>query len=227
MLKHRIIPVLQFDGSQAVKTTKFSRPARPVGSMMQHIMNMERRDIDEMVIIDINATRENRRPHYNKLEKWTEVLFCPVTYGGGISDLQDIRAALNAGADKVIIKTHTKIIKEAIQKFGAQCIVYAVDVNDPLGSMIDTDVQPGEIMLTDCSREGTRTGYGLSYIGWARKYWQCPLVINGGCGMPHHMFQALRAGADAVAASSMFLFMDITPKHCARYLFEQGVPVRL
>lgn len=231
VLKTRIIPVLQFDGIQAVKTTRFQRPPRPVGSLMQHVINMQRRDIDELVILDINATKEKREPAYDKVEQYARELYCPLTVGGGISEIGHIKNLLNAGADKVIIKTATGLIPEAVQKYGAQCIVLAIDCcwcreHVDLCTEI-TDCQPGEVLITAIDKDGTRTGYDLSSIEFAIDTWTCPIVANGGCGSPQHMLEALQAGASAVAASSIFLFTEMTPKMCARYLDDYGVNVRL
>jgi cyclase len=240
-LKHRIIPILQWDGVQAVKTTQFRRPPRPVGSMMQHIENMQRRDIDELIILDINATKEGREPAYSKIEEYASKLYCPLTVAGGVSELSHIKNLLNAGADKVAIKTATGIIEEACEKFGAQSIVRALDYNTTVTGNYYIEmikkyevgknphvISPcGEVLLTSIPNEGTRIGYDIKLLDIVQKRYKCPIILNGGCGTPEHMLEAFKAGAHAVAASSMFLFTDTTPKSCARYLHEQGIEVRL
>ena len=225
-LKTRIIPVLQWDGIQAVKTTQFRRPPRPVGSMMQHVMNMQRRDIDELIILDINATRDNREPAYNKIEEYARELYCPLTVGGGVSKIEHIKNLLNSGADKVAIKTATRIIPEAVEKFGAQCIVKVIDAGD---NKYEGDIpNAGEVLATSISYEGMKNGYNLKLIKALKLIgYKCPIIINGGCGTPEHMLEAIQAGAHAVAASSMFLFTAFTPKDCSRYLHEHGIQVRL
>ncbi len=226
MLKTRVIPVLQWDGVQAVKTTQFRRPPRPVGSMMQHVENMQRRGIDELIILDINATRDRRHPNFNAIEQYARRLYCPLTVGGGVSKISHIKDLLNAGADKVAIKTATELIPEACEKFGAQCIVKVVDIRDY--ETIPTDLDGvGEILLTSVSAEGGRKGYHIGLLKQTVRLAQCPILINGGCGEPAHMLEAVNAGAHAVCASSMFLFTDTTPKDCSRYLHEHGIPARL
>ena len=217
-----------------MKSVQFRRPPRPVGAMMQHVMNMQRRDIDELIILDINASRERREPAYSKVEEYASQLYCPLTIGGGITKLEHIKNLLNSGADKVAIKSSWKLILEANQKFGAQCIVGAIDCDAPRGcshlctSGVDlVDAAPGEILLTSISQDGTRKGYNLRMLREFREIVRCPIIINGGCGDELHMLEAIQEGADAVAASSVFLFTGVTPKSCAKFLHSKGVNVRL
>lgn len=228
MLKHRIIPIILWDGEQAVKTKQHRRPARPVGSMMQHVMTMQERDVDELIIIDIDATYDQREPNYEKISQYAKELYCPLTYGGGVSTLGHIKNLLNAGADKVAIKSawheRASFIDDAAQKFGAQCVVMVHDVKDYFPQF---QCNCGEILLTSVVREGMMNGYDLPLIKTFAEMWDVPIVVNGGAATPQHMYEAIKAGASAVAASSMFLYTDITPKDCARYLSEKGVPCRI
>lgn len=238
MLKHRIIPVLLTDGTgQCVKPVAFGRPYRKLGTMEQYINVIERRNVDELFIIDITATEQGREPDFKKLNKWCSNLFCPVTYGGGIKTLDHIQQALQNGADKVAIKTNISIIPQAAQKFGAQAIVgvldciYEYDIAE-LQEELYTELHifeqlgVGEILITDTSVDGRMDGYNLDLIGNASDYLDIPVVALGGCGEPVHMLQALEAGASAVAAGSMFLYTDITPRMCAEQLSEWGCEVR-
>src|SRR5688572_26855901 len=128
MLKHRIIPVILFDGSYCVQTTQFKKPARRIGPIGQYVNNIAKRNVDELIIIDINATREKRRPYFDKIKEFTSNQFCPVTYGGGIRSLEDIDVLIKyCGVDKVAIKTNFALIDSAAKKFGAQAIVYSMD----------------------------------------------------------------------------------------------------
>ena len=235
MLKHRIIPVLLYDYAtkQAVKTVQFKYPGRPVGSMMQHILNYQKRDIDELIVLDYRATIDGREPDYSAVERYASQLYCPLVIGGGVRSIQHIKNLLNSGADKVAIKTATHIIPEAVHKFGAQAIIGVLDyqrdhaLKKVLIEMAFEFTKVGEVLLTSMDHEGMRGGYDPPVIAHISKLLKCPIIANGGCGKPEHMLEAIQAGADAVAASSMFLFTDTTPKSCAKYLHEAGVPVRL
>jgi len=134
MLKKRIIPVLLTDGIQCVKPVQFKRPYRKLGPIEQYINVMELRDVDELVIIDIEATPQGREPNYDRFSRLTSNLYCPVTYGGGVASLDHIQKILAAGADKVLIHSKANphesgmsFIKTAAEKFGSQAIVIAVD----------------------------------------------------------------------------------------------------
>ena len=242
MLKKRIIVTLLHDGKGlAVKPVSFQKPMRIVGSLMQTIKVMARRDIDELVLIDICATPEGRTVDFEKIKEYAAELYCPLTIGGGISKSEHIREALNNGADKVLIGSAFQMdwARAAAHKFGAQCIVYALDiglwVHHPVNEMIISeaikgieDQGAGEIILTDMDQDGTQRGYNIDMARCVLDYANVPVVINGGCGTPEHMFEALNChvAAHAVAASTMFLYTDVTPKDCSEYLKKKGVPVR-
>lgn len=233
MLKKRIIPTLLWDGVQCVKPVAFQRPYRKLGSMEQYIQVMERRNIDELILIDIEATPNKRKPNFVKLRQFCDNLYCPVTYGGGISSLDDISAALNNGADKVVIKSAPiNILEKAVHKFGAQAIVAVLDVvwceqYKILAIDYLQEIGVGEIIITDATLDGTMNGYNGDMIEEAVQRSKVPIIANGGCGSPEHMAAALDAGASAVAAGSMFLYTEETPKSCAKYLSERGYDVRV
>lgn len=239
MLKHRIIPVLLTDGTQAVKPVAFQRPYRKLGAMEQYIQVIERRNVDELIIIDIEATAQGRKPNYDKLRRWCANVYCPVTYGGGIATLDDIRMALENGADKVAIWYALKdyeFLEEASKKFGSQAIVavvhtnfdYAIEPRDSVSlANYFKDIGAGEILLNDCKHEGRMLGYDINIIRKVSQFVSIPIIALGGCGEPEHMKQAIEAGASAVAAASMFLYTDTTPKDCAEYLHKNNIPVRL
>lgn len=234
MLKKRIIPILLWDGLQAVKPISFQRPYRKLGSMEQYVQVMERRGIDELIIIDIEATPHKRKPNFVKLRQFCDNLYCPVTYGGGINSLEDISMALNNGADKVAIKTRIDLLPRAARKFGKQALIYALDTyhNETIEETMCRAVQAehqgaGEILLTDTLLDGTMTRYNLDLIEAVSEALDIPVISNGGCGEPVHMLQAFEAGASAAAAGSMFLFTEHTPKSCAKQLTEWGADVRI
>jgi len=239
MLKHRIIPTLLWDGMQCVKPVSFERPYRKLGTMEQYIRVIETRNVDELIIIDIEATPKGRPPNYVKLRQFCDNLYCPVTYGGGIRTLDDIRNALSNGADKVAIRHQIDIIPKAVEKFGAQAIVGVIDYCDrrnhptlPMQPIDETSIYleslgVGEILLTDTQKDGMMEGYNLALIELVSETVDIPVIANGGCGEPKHMLQALEAGASAVAAGSMFLYTEHTPRSCAEQLTEWGCDVRL
>ena len=251
MLKIRVIPVLLWDGKQAVQSTNFKRPHRPVGSMMQHVENYEQRNIDELIILDVEATRENREPLYEAIKEYTSQLFCPVTVGGGIHKLEDITKLLQAGADKVAINTslldNPSFVADAVQKFGAQAIVASINniYDHGINIICNSDgtqtqgiptrrvckyaeeLGCGEILLTDVWANGTYQGYNTDCIFECSYDISIPIIAYGGCGTLRHVVDALRAGANAVAASSMFLHRDITPKDVSRYIQKEGFDARV
>jgi len=202
--------------------------------MEQYIQVMERRNIDELIILDIEATPKEREPNFVKLRQFCDNLYCPVTYGGGIRTLDHIRTALSSGADKVAIRTCDDIMREAAEKFGSQAIVAVMDIDSYDGpeilgffaQMLER-MGAGEILLTDVPRDGTLEGYNIELIEAVSDAVDIPVIANGGCGEPVHMLQALEAGASAVAAGSMFLYTEYTPRDCARELIEWGQDVRL
>lgn len=233
MLKKRIIPILLFDDTmQVVKPVSFARPYRRLGTMMQYIRVLENRNVDELILVDITATEQNRAPNFKRLKEFTAHTFMPVTYGGGIRTLEDIKEALNSGADKVCIKTALNIIPKAAEKFGAQAIVLAMDYRDfglqELVYQVEAEIfGVGEILFTNTEKDGTMGGYDLTEIREMCSAAKIPIIANGGAGHPEHLAQALDAGASAVAAGSMFLYSEWTPKLCAEYLAERGHAVRV
>lgn len=238
MLKKRVIPVLLWDERGLCKPIGFERPGRLVGSLMSAAMVYEHRTCDELILLDIDATPKERPPRFEAIKQFTSKLFCPVSVGGGVRSLDDIRGLLNAGADKVVIRTHASpnFIREAAQKFGSQCIVVAIDYFEPtptdLGKMTFRAIflekmGAGEFILTNRHRDGTRLGYDIDTIKLFCKSIKVPVIANGGCSGPGDMARAIGAGAHAVAASSIFLYADMTPARCKEYLARDGVPVRI
>lgn len=257
-LKIRVIPTILYNSHMMVTKPKtYERPGRSVGPLMQLIKTMNTRNIDELILIDIDASREFRTLPFEKIEEFTSELFCPVTLGGGIKSLFDIEQALKAGADKVSINNalvDKEFIKQACQKFGSQAIVAAVDVilhaktvqsdaseyrptihcgmqyiNKSLETFVEEleELGVGEILLTAVYRDGTRAGYDKSLIKKVAQKVRIPVIASGGCAGFNDMIDALKAGADAVAAGSMFLFSGLTPKNCSFYLDNHGFPTRL
>lgn len=245
MLKVRVIPCLLADGSALVKGRGFDSWRR-VGHVMQAARVHEARQVDELIILDIAATREGRGPNLELAAALTKDCFMPVAIGGGISTVEQIRDLLRAGADKVVIGTaaleNPRIVVEASDKFGAQCITVAVDVKHRTVwgrcGTVDTGRYPaefarhmteagaGEIILNRIERDGTMEGYDLDLIRRVSGAVRIPVVAAGGCSGYPDMAEAISAGAHAVSAGALFQFTDATPKSAARYLAEHGFAAR-
>jgi cyclase len=214
--------------------------------MQDRIRLLERRDVDELIILDVAATPNGRGPRFDEVRALCDNLFCPVTIGGGVRNVEDIRNLLAGGADKVSINTagleNPSLVSEASKKFGAQAVVVSIDARDGwvvrnCGSRTcRTAVEwarnadalgAGEILLTSVERDGTLQGYDLDLIHSVSSAVDIPVIAAGGCGSYEHMQQALDAGAHAVASGAMFQFCEATPKGAARFLHEQGIATRL
>ena len=235
-LATRIIPVLLFDDHGCVKGKGFN-PDRRIGSLIDRIRVIERRDVDELILLDIAATPNNRGPRFDLISEVCSNLFCPVTIGGGVRTLDDIRQLLLCGADKVSINTEAirrpEFIKEASDKFGSQAVTVSVDVRgDDIAGAVKSATAfesfgAGEILLNSVERDGTMSGYDIDLIGCVAEAVRIPVIACGGCGSYEHIEQALAAGAHAVGVGAMFQFCDATPKGAARHLREKGFSVRL
>jgi cyclase len=215
--------------------------------MVDRIRLLERRDVDELIILDIAATPNNRGPRFDEVKELCSNLFCPVTIGGGVRNVEDIRRLLAGGADKVAIGTaaieRPELIHEASVKFGAQAVVASVDVRgskvhsrcgqqdaglDPVDwARTVTELGAGEILLTSVDRDGMMNGYDLDLIRRVSEAVSIPVIAAGGCGVYSDMLAAMQAGAHACASGAMFLFRESTPKGAAKYLHEQGIATRL
>lgn len=246
MLAHRVIPTLLAKGPGLVKGRGFDAWRR-VGPVMPAIRVYGSRDIDEIVFLDIEATPEGRGPDTETVADLVEPLSVPKTVGGGVRSMADFAALLEAGADKVAINTiaveRPDLIREASQSFGAQCVVVSIDVRGgevvtrcgtrATGLRADewaervAGLGAGEILLCDVTRDGTMEGYNLDLIRSVRGRVNLPIVATGGCGSYQHMHEAILAGADAVAAASIFHFTEMTPRGASEFLASRGLPIRL
>lgn len=240
----RVIPTLLCRGWQLIKGKQFNS-WRPVGVIAPAIRIHQARGVDELCLIDISATPENRGPNLDLIRELTTNCFMPLTVGGGVRSTEDVRALLAAGADKVIIGAASHrphLLEQCADKFGSQAIVVAID---SLGTAAMKDcgrvetglttlewaqrcawAGAGEILLTSIGREGMMTGYNLSAIKMVSDAVDIPVIAHGGCGRYDHMLEAIQAGANAVAAGSMFQFGDETPRGAVEYLAKHGVEVR-
>jgi imidazole glycerol-phosphate synthase subunit HisF len=214
--------------------------------MVDRLRVIERRDVDELIILDVSSLA----PRFDEVSRLCENLFCPVTIGGGVRNVQDIARLLRSGADKVAINRmafeRPEFVREAAERFGSQAIVVSIDVMDTNAAEsgrhgrrfysksnaahFAADFQhrgAGEILLTSVDRDGTLSGYDLDLIKEIAGAVSIPVIAAGGCGSYEHMEQAIAAGAHAVASGAMFQFCEATPKGAARHLKAQGINTRI
>lgn len=219
---------------------------------MDQVRVMETRNIDELIILDVNATLERRKPLFKEIELYNRELFCPLTVGGGITCLDDIGKLIQeCGADKVAINTAAlediSLIEKAANKYGSQAIVGVVNAKaNYMGYYVSNGVNNnyldrspfryslelhkagcGEILLTSVDNNGTKTGYDIVLLHLISQISKVPIIINGGCGKISHMEAALNCSADAVAASTLWLFTEHTPASASRALQASGLAVRV
>lgn len=252
MLKTRIIPTLLWKDFGLVKGVGFDSWRR-VGSVLPAIKVYNTREVDELILVDITATSEDREPDYESVAEFSSECFVPLTVGGGIRTLEHITQLLRAGADKVCINTASydtpELIRAASGRFGAQCIVASVDARIlPDGShqcfkhggTKSAGITPwewaaklealgaGEILLTSIDRDGTMEGYDLDLLQNVTAAVKIPVIVSGGAGNYNHMLQAVRqGGASAVAAASIFHFTQQTPMEAKLFMKKYRANVRL
>lgn len=235
----RIIPTLLAKGSRLVKGRQFSAD-RVVGHVQQAARIHQARGVDELCILDVEATPAGRGPDFEAVRRLTDGCFMPLTVGGGVRCVDDVKRLLDAGADKVAVKTNAPfVLPEAAKRYGSQALVGVMDEY----SCVDRTAYPhalydevaqllegfgaGEILLTSIDREGTMEGYDLDMIRVVAEAVDIPVIAHGGCSGYEDMYQAIQAGASAVAAGALFQFTDATPRGAAEYLASKGVEVRL
>ena len=251
MLAKRIIPCLDVNKGRVVKGVNFLNLA-DAGDPVEAACRYDEMGADELVFLDITASHERRDIIIDVVEKTAEKIFIPLTVGGGINDVKDIRKLLNAGADKVSINTAAvkdiDLVKRASKKVGSQCIVVAIDVKQQgdhyevfiHGGRTPTGIEAiewakkiekagaGEILLTSMDSDGTKAGYDIEITRAISESVQIPVIASGGAGNLEHLYEALAFGkADAVLAASIFHYKQHTIKECKEYLASQGVTVRL
>lgn len=254
MLATRIIPTLCCRGRELVKGERFDA-WRSVGHVMQAARIHGMRQVDELVLLDISATPENRLADCELVSELALQMATPLAVGGGVVTVEDVNRLLRAGADKVVVGTTAHknpwLLSDMTKHFGGQAIVASLDVRQcGMNSMppeysaffncgmnrglpavemakVFESKGVGEILLTSIDREGGMCGYDLELIRKVAHAVDIPVIAHGGCGSFEHMLEALTAGAHAVAAGAFFQFSDATPADAARYLHDHGVEVRL
>jgi cyclase len=255
MLTKRIIPCLDVKDGRVVKGVQFVE-LRDAGDPVEAAEAYDAQGADELTFLDITASHEKRGIILDVVARTAERVFMPLTVGGGVREIADIRNLLNAGADKVSINTaavhRPEFVREAAERFGSQCIVVAVDARRVPGSnpprwevythggrnptgidAVDWAARmevygAGEILLTSMDRDGTRDGYDIPLTRAVGDRVGIPVIASGGVGTLEHIREGLvEGGASAALAASIFHFRQHTIRECKEYLRERGVPVRL
>ncbi len=251
MLAKRIIPCLDVKEGRVVKGINFLN-LRDAGDPVEQACVYDREGADELVFLDINASHENRGTMLEMVRHVADSIFIPFCVGGGIRTIEDIRATLLAGADKVSINSaavkNPDLINEGAWAFGSQCIVVAIDpkrvegrwIVHINGGRVPTELEAvtwaqevekrgaGEILLTSMDRDGTKAGYDIELTRAISAAVSIPVIASGGAGSMQDFYEALTiGGADAALAASLFHFNEIRVGDLKRYLSEQGVPIRL
>jgi cyclase len=254
MLTKRIIPCLDVTQGRVVKGTSFT-DLRDAGDPVELAAFYYREGADELVFLDIGATPEGRDTMVDIVERVSKQVFIPLTVGGGLRSIDDMRRMLKAGADKISINTaavlNPELIKEGASKFGSQCIVIAIDAkrNNETGEFkweICTHggrrptginaiawvkkaagLGAGEVLLTSWDADGHRAGYDLELTQAIGEAVNIPIIASGGAGNLEHLYEALVIGkADAVLAASIFHYRTYSISQAKAYLGERGIPVR-
>ncbi len=251
MIAKRIIPCLDVDKGRVVKGVNFVS-LRDAGDPVEAAKAYNDARADELVFLDITASHEERPTILDIVARTAAVAFMPVTVGGGVRTVQDIRALLNAGADKVSMNTSAverpAFIQEGAERFGAQCIVVAIDAKrrdrswevythggrrpsgkDAIAWAREAErLGAGEILLTSMDQDGTKRGYDLALTKAVSQAVTVPVIASGGAGQVEHFYEAFTEGqADAALAASLFHFGELSVSEVKTYLASKRVPVRL
>jgi imidazole glycerol-phosphate synthase subunit HisF len=250
-LKVRIIPCLDVDAGRVVKGTQFKN-LRDAGDPVELAALYDREGADEIVFYDITASHENRDTATELARRAAEEVFVPYTIGGGVRTVSDMRAMLRAGADKVSINSAAvrtpDLVNEGAERFGSQCVVLSVDVRrreggpgwevylnggrlntemDAIAWLVEGEKRgAGEFVLNSMDADGTESGYDLDLISEVASKTMLPIIASGGAGHPEHMVSAVKAGATAVLAASIFHFGEYSIAEVKQKLSEAGIPVR-
>ncbi|MGB0887730.1 MAG: AglZ/HisF2 family acetamidino modification protein [Vicingaceae bacterium] len=230
MRRVRVIPVLTLDNEKLVKTVKFKKP-NYIGDPINAVKLFNDKEVDEIVILDISATKEKRAPNYNRIEEIASEAFMPLAYGGGINSFDQIKELFKLGIEKVIINSaienNIDLIKQTAERYGSQSVIAAIDVKKPVWGKLSayknsgsTKIKnkllnyileiekagAGEIFLTAIDRDGTYTDYDYDLIKLISSNCNIPVVSCGGANSLDSFLNAVKSGASAVAAGSLFVY---------------------
>lgn len=252
MLRKRILPCLDVRDGKVVKGVNFI-DIREMGDPAVHARFYNDEGADELVILDITASHEERRSLIHVIESVADNIFIPLTVGGGVRTAADVRDMLNAGADRVSLNTaavqRPEVLTEAAERFGTQCVVAAIDARRKTGgngwevfiyggrkatgrdallwAMEVEQRGAGEILLTSMDRDGTQIGYDIDLLRAVTSAVSIPVIASGGAGVLQHFADALTAGgASAVLAASLFHSRDMSIGQLKEFLRTKGVPIR-
>lgn len=252
MFTKRIIPCLDVNGGRVVKGVNFVN-LRDAGDPVEIAEAYDRAGADEVVFLDITASSDGRETVVEMVRKVAQKVFIPFTVGGGIRTVDDFRALLREGADKISINSaaidRPELISEAADKFGSQCVVVAIDARRRAdgsgwniyknGGRVDMGIDAvewamqadrlgaGEILLTSMDCDGTKAGYDIELTRQIAEHVSVPVIASGGAGTMEHFYDALTAGkADAALAASLFHYKEMEIMDLKNYLAGRGVPVR-
>jgi cyclase len=252
MLKKRIIPCLDVQNGRVVKGINFIN-LKDAGDPVEQAKIYNNSGADEICFLDITASNENRKIFLEKVRETAKSCFVPLTVGGGVSNIDDIKNLLRAGADKVSINTaavkNHYFIKESSIRFGSQCIVIAIDARKvgkykweifTHGGRNSTGIDAieyakiaekngaGEILLTSMDKDGTKTGYDLELTRTIASLVSIPVIASGGVGNLDHLYEGLNTGlASAVLAASIFHYGEYSIMDAKNYLIKKGIPIRI
>ena len=252
MLKIRIIPTLLWKNVGLVKGSGFDSWRR-IGAVLPAIKVYNMREVDELILVDISASLEEREPDYESVSEYSAECFVPLTVGGGVCNIEVIRKLLLAGADKVTINSaafeNPNLVAQAAGRFGSQCIVASIDARRSKDGSYECFSHSGtratgkevgiwaaemekrgagEILITSIENDGTMQGYDLELVRHVTKKVKIPVIASGGAGSYEHMVRVLVEGkASAIAAASIFHFTEQTPLEAKTFLHDAGFPTRV
>lgn len=250
MLKTRIIPTLLMKDVGLVKGVGYDSWRR-VGTVLPAIKVYNRRQVDELIVLDISATKSDRGPDIEEIKSFSSECFVPLTVGGGIRSIDDAQDLLRAGADKVAVNSscydNPSIVSDIAKKYGVQCVVVGIDARknpdgkyecyshsgtrarqilpDQWARQME-EMGAGEILISSIERDGTMSGYDLDLIQLITRSVNIPVIASGGAGSYDDIYQAIHTGgAQAASAASMFHFTESTPLEAKAYLARKGIAV--
>ncbi|MES1983124.1 MAG: imidazole glycerol phosphate synthase subunit HisF [Pseudomonadota bacterium] len=252
MLAKRVIPCLDVNAGRVVKGVSFVE-LRDAGDPVEIARRYDEQGADELTFLDITASSDNRGILFRMIEQVAEQVFIPLTVGGGVREVMDVRNLLNAGADKVSINTsavvNPQLVADATSRYGSQCIVVAIDAKQVEAGRWEVfthggrratgldavqwalqmqQLGAGEILLTSIDRDGTRSGFNLALTRAVTDALDIPVIASGGVGNLQHLADGINlGGADAVLAASIFHYGEYTVRQAKQFMAQQGIEVRL